>query len=516
MRSVSHAKSRLFAPESVEARQRDAPTHGLKRTLGPWNLMFLGVGCIIGAGVYVMTGNAAAYFAGPGVILSFVIAGSACALTGLCYAELASAMPVSGSSYTYCYAALGEVFAWTLGWLLMLEYGLAGSTLAVGFSGYFASLLHSFGVIVAPSLVSPTIEVAARSGTWAFTGSVNLVAVAATAAVTVVLVLGVSESAFVNNILVVVKTLVLAAFVAIGVAAIEPQNWQPLVPANEGGFTYGWQGILRASSILFFAYFGFETVSTAAAEASNPQRDMPFGILGALGISTLVYIIVAAVLTGVVPFRELGVADPIALAADRIGHPKMAVLIKLGALTGLSSVLLVNAYGQSRIAFAIARDGLLPGLFRLVHPRFRTPHAGIIVLGAISGVLAALFPLSVLADLVSLGTGVAFSIVCLSLIWLRSTRPDLHRSFRVPLGGVWVRGVWLGTVPVAAIIMCWLMVVPVAMDIIAHAVRGHTGSAWILGGYLLAGALMYLFYGLRHSRIGNDAPAPDGIEDSTA
>ena len=329
----------------------------------------------------------------------------------------------------------------------------------------------------------------------------NLVAVAATAAVTVVLVLGVSESAFVNNILVVVKTLVLAAFVAIGVGAIEPQNWQPLVPANEGGFTYGWQGILRASSILFFAYFGFETVSTAAAEASNPQRDMPFGILGALGISTLVYIIVAAVLTGVVPFRELGVADPIALAADRIGHPKMAVLIKLGALTGLSSVLLVNAYGQSRIAFAIARDGLLPGLFRLVHPRFRTPHAGIIVLGAISGVLAALFPLSVLADLVSLGTCVAFSIVCLSLIWLRSTRPDLHRPFRVPLGGVWVRGVWLGTVPVAAIVMCWLMVVPVAVDIVRHAAQGHTGSAWILGGYLGAGALLYVLYGFRNAPV---------------
>src|SRR5947207_2104924 len=373
----SQLTSRLFVRKSIETLQREAQTHGLKRTLGPFNLMFLGVGCIIGAGVYVMTGNAAAYFAGPGVILSFVIAGSACALTGLCYAELASTMPVSGSSYTYCYAALGEVFAWVLGCLLMLEYGLAGSTLAVGFSGYFASLLQGLGVVIPPSLVSPTIEVAARSGTWLVTGGV--------------------------------------------------------------------------------------------------------------------------------PFRELGVPDPIAVAADRIGHPRMAMLIKLGALMGLSSVLLVNAYGQSRIAFAMARDGLLPGLFSRVHPRFRTPYAGIILLCAISAVLAALFPLSVLADLVSLGTGVAFSIVCVSLIWLRSTRPDLKRPFKVPLGGVWVRGVWLGTIPVAAIIMCWLMVVPVAMDIIAHAVRGHTGSAWILGGYLLAGALMYLFYGLRNSRIGSTA-----------
>ncbi|TLZ01361.1 MAG: amino acid permease, partial [Gammaproteobacteria bacterium] len=269
----SQLASRLFARKSIESLQREAQTHGLKRTLGPFNLMFLGVGCIIGAGVYVMTGNAAAYFAGPGVILSFVIAGSACALTGLCYAELASTMPVSGSSYTYCYAALGEVFAWVLGCLLMLEYGLAGSTLAVGFSGYFASLLQGLGVVIPPSLVSPTIEVAARSGTWLVTGGANMVAVAATAVIGVVLVLGVSESAFVNNILVVVKTLVLATFVAVGAGAIEPHNWHPLVPPNEGGFAYGWQGVLRAASILFFAYFGFETVSTAASEARNPQKD---------------------------------------------------------------------------------------------------------------------------------------------------------------------------------------------------------------------------------------------------
>jgi APA family basic amino acid/polyamine antiporter len=498
--------SRLLARKSIESLQRDARSHGLKRTLGPFNLMFLGVGCIIGAGVYVLTGSAAASFAGPGVMISFIIAGLACALTGLCYAELAAALPVSGSSYTYCYAALGEVFAWVLGCLLMLEYGLAGSTLAVGFSGYFASLLQGLGVTIAPSLVTSTVSVAAHSGAWVMTGGANLVAVAATAVVCAVLVLGVSESALANNILVVVKTLVLATFVAVGVFAINPHNWHPLIPPNEGGFTYGWPGVWRAASILFFAYFGFETVSTAASEARNPQKDMPFGILGALAVSTLVYIVVAAVLTGVVPFRELGVPDPIAVAADRIGHPRMAMLIKLGALMGLSSVLLVNAYGQSRITFAMARDGLLPQVFQLVHPRFRTPHAGIILLCAISASLAALFPLSVLADLVSLGTGLAFSIVCLSLIWLRSRRPDLPRPFRVPLGGVWIGGVWFGTVPVAAIIMCWLMVLPVGVDIVTHALHGRTGSAWILGCYLLGGILMYLLYGLRHSRVGRNLP----------
>lgn len=279
MRSSPPVLSRLFIRKSIEDLQRDASSHGLKRTLGPANLLFLGIGCILGAGIYVMTGTAAANFAGPAVILSFIIAGTACALTGLCYAELASAMPVSGASYTYCYAAIGEVAAWVLGWLLVFEYGLAAGTLAVGFSGYFTSLMGDLGVMIPAALATPTIQPTLTADGMAFIASdtVNLVAVCAIATVTVLLTIGITESAFVNNIMVVIKVLVLVAFVAVGVQAVEPGNWVPFVPPNQGDFTYGWQGVMRAASLLFFAYIGFETVSTAASEARNPQRDMPIG-----------------------------------------------------------------------------------------------------------------------------------------------------------------------------------------------------------------------------------------------
>jgi APA family basic amino acid/polyamine antiporter len=284
------------------------------------------------------------------------------------------------------------------------------------------------------------------------------------------------------------------------VGAVEPHNWTPLIPPNEGGFTYGWAGVLRASSILFFAYLGFETVSTAAAETKDPQRAMPIGILGALGASTTIYIVVAAVLTGIVPFRELGVPDPIAVAVDRIGHPGFAVLIKIGALTGLSSVLLVNGYGHSRVCYAMARDGLLPGAFARLHPQFRTPWIGSILVCAISAVLAALFPISFLGDLVSVGTALAFVIVALSLMWLRTTRPDLPRPFRVPFGGFHVGKVWIGYVPVAAVIMCLGMVCPVALDIVAQAQRGDILPATVLGAYALAGVALYAGYGFRRDR----------------
>jgi APA family basic amino acid/polyamine antiporter len=331
-------------------------------------------------------------------------------------------------------------------------------------------------------------------------GGLNLVAAGALALVAVVLVVGVSKSARVNAILVTVKIAVLASFVAVGIGAVEPHNWTPLIPPNEGGFTYGWAGVLRASSILFFAYLGFETVSTAAAETKDPQRAMPIGILGALAASTLIYIVVAAVLTGIVPFRELGVPDPIAVAVDHIGHPGFAVLIKIGALTGLSSVLLVNGYGHSRVCYAMARDGLLPGAFARLHPQFRTPWIGSILVCAISAVLAALFPISFLGDLVSVGTALAFVIVALSLMWLRTTRPDLPRPFRVPLGGFHIGRAWIGYVPVAAIVMCLAMVCPVALDIVAQARRGDILPAVVLGGYALVGIAIYVGYGLRRGR----------------
>ncbi len=483
-----------FARKSIEALQADAASHGLHRTLGPLHLVLLGIGCILGAGIYVLPGTAAAHFAGPAVMISFVLAGTACALTALCYAELASTMPVSGSSYSYCYAALGEVFAWGLGWILMLEYTLASSTLAVGFSSYLTSLLRNFGVAVPAYLATP---LAGSAGPF----SMNLVAVLAIAAVTAVLCAGVRQSAGVNAFLVVVKVAVIVTVIAVGVGAIDPGNWTPFVPPHEGGFAFGWPGVVRAASILFFAYLGFETVSTAAAESRNPQRDMPIGILGALVVCTVLYLAVAAVLTGVVPYRELGVADPVAVAVDRMGHPGIAIFVKVGALMGLASVLLVNAYGQSRITFQMSRDGLFPPLFSRVHERFRTPHRGIILLGAVSAVAAAFFPIGVLADLVSLGAGLAFATVCFCTMWLRAKRPDLPRPFRVPLGGIHVGRAWIGVVPAAALVFCIAMILPVLIDVGLQAAAGKPLMAAFLAAYVAVGAVLYATYGRRNSTL---------------
>jgi basic amino acid/polyamine antiporter, APA family len=505
MSAIPTRRRGLFDRIPIEAVSDDAQHQGLKRALGPVHLLLLGIGCILGAGIYVLPGTAAAEFAGPAVMLSFVISGAACALTALCFAELAAIMPVSGASYTYCYASMGEVFAWALGWLLMLEYGLAGSLLGVGFSGYLVSLLHDFGIAVPAALSSSLIQ--ATGPGFAAVGAVNLVAVAAILAVGVVLTIGVTESARVNAVLVTIKILVLAGFIAAGVGSIHPSNWVPFVPPNEGGFQYGWPGVFRAASILFFAYLGFNTVSTAASEARDPQKDVPFGIVGSLLVCAVLYIIVAAVMTGVVPFRRLGVPDPIAVAMDAVGHPRVAVLVKLGALTGLSSVLLVNAFGQSRITFAMARDGLLPPLFADIHPRLRTPWLGIAVLSLISALLAAIFPLVLLADLISLGTGAAFIITAISLIWLRNTRPDLERPFRVPLGGVEIGGMWIGYVPAAAILMCVLMIAPVVLDIVRHVRLGQPTAAIFLGVYFAVGALIYALYGRRKSRVYAVDPA---------
>lgn len=509
------AKSRAFARKSLSDLARDTDGHGLKRSLGPVQLILLGVGCIVGAGIYVMTGTAAANFAGPAVLISFVIAAVACGLVALCYAELASALPVSGSAYTYCYAAMGEVFAWGIGWLLLLEYSVAASALAVGFSGYFASILADLGLHLPTALSISTVQSSVVNGetSLSFSGGINLVAVLAIIISTAALVPGVSRSSGVNAVLVAIKIAVLGAFVVAGLTAIDPDNWKPFIPANEGGFAYGWPGIFRAASILFWAYIGFETVSNAAAESRNPSRDMPIGILGALAACTLIYIIVAAVLVGVAPYRSLGVPDPIAVAVDLMRMPMLALLVKFGALIGLASVLLVNGYGQSRLAFAISRDGLLPGVFSALHPRFKTPWLGTIILGSIAASVAALLPISVLIDLISMGTALAFSIVALSVMWLRSVRPDLPRPFRVPFGGFWVGKVWIGYVPVLAILMCWTLFVPVGLDIARQALRGDILPASLLAAFAIVGTLVYAFYGLRRERAPMESakltPTPD-------
>ena len=488
----------LFERKSLAALQREAEHSGLTRSLGPIALVLLGVGNILGAGIYVMTGTAAANFAGPAVILSFLIAAGACGFTGLCYAELAAAMPVSGSSYSYCYAALGQMFAWILGWLVMLEYTLAASALAVGLSSYLVSLLHDFGVIAPAFLSTPTLVASIEHGRTVLhiAPAANLLAAGAIALVALILTLGVSKSSATNSVLVVIKVAVLLAFVAVGFGKVDPKNWTPFIPANQGGFAYGWPGVIRAASILFFAFIGFESVSTASCEARRPQRDIPIGILGSLLVCTVLYLCVGLVLTGLVPYRQLGVADPIAVAVDTLKLPLFAELIKLGALTGLASVLLVNGYGQSRICYAMARDGLLPDAFTRLHPRFKSPFVGSIILGLIAAVFAAFLPISVLGDLVSLGTALAFTIVCVSVMWLRGSRPDLQRPFRVPLGGIMVGRVWFGVVPTLGILFCWGMIVPVLADVAGQAARGDLAPCLILSTYVLAGVLIYAFYGL--------------------
>lgn len=479
------------ARKSVEQLRADEATHGLKRALGPFGLVFLGIGCTVGAGIYVLPGNVAANFAGPAILLSFVVAGFACAMTALCYAELASTLPAGGSAYTYCYASMGRAFAFAIGWLLVFEFGVAASTLAVGFAGYLTSLLRDFGIVIPTQLARSLVQSAKHGTELSVTGNVNLVAAAAALCVTFLLTRGVSELSRVNTVLVAIKLCVIGLFIAVGLGAIQPVNWQPFIPPNEGGFQYGWPGIFRGASILFFAYLGFEVVAYAASESRNPQRDLPIGILGSLVVCTLIYMAVALVLTGVVPYRELGVPDPLALVVDRIGRPQLAVLVKLGALVGLSSVLLINGYGQSRLAFTMARDRLMPACFMRLDPRFRTPATGIVVLGAITATASATLPLSILNDLVSVGTAFAFSIVALSLMWLRSTQPDLPRPFRVPFGGVRIGKVWVGPVPLASIACSWLMILPAAIDIVRQARDGHVLPILILGMYMLAGVALY-------------------------
>lgn len=494
----------------ISAVREDAAHTGLVRALGPLQLTLIGVGCIIGAGVYVMTGTAAANYAGPAVILSFVLAGLACGFTALCYAELASVLPVSGASYTYAYASLGEVFAWALAWMLMLEFGLAGAAIAAGFSGYLASLLHDFGVVVPDAIGHSTIRATAGAGGMHFSiaPSIDLVALAAFLAVSAVLVRGVKHSAAVNTLLVLVKVGVLIGFVLVGARHVDPANWAPFVPANEGGFRYGIPGILRGASVVFFAFLGFEAVSTAASEARRPQRDVPIGILSALAICTLVYISVALVMTGLVPFRRLGVADPIAVAVSAVGAPVLAVIVKAGALTGLGSVLLVNTYGHSRICFAMAGDGLLPSAFGRLHSRYATPAVGTVLIGLVSGMAAAVLPIALLADLVSIGTAFVFSAVAISVIWLRNAHPELPRPFRVPLGGITICGRWIGTVPALGLAMCLTMMAPVLLDIAGKAASGEWLPAAVLLSYVLAGALVYACYGYRHSRLRTRAVAP--------
>lgn len=518
----------LLAKKSVSQIQAEAQSHSLKRSLGKWNLVSLGIGCIIGAGIFVMTGTAAANHAGPALVISFVFTGIACAFVGLCYAELASVLPISGSAYTYAYATLGEVLAWVMGWLLLLEYGVAASTVAVGWSGYINSFLLSFHVVIPPELTAATGQPITvtdvyhdmfmkmgygfdatgqllNSAGQLVLGVFNLPAAIGIAMVTTLLVIGVSESAKVNNFIVFVKVAVVVLFIAIGIAYVNPENWHPFIPENTGPGQYGWDGIFRAASIIFFAYVGFEAVSTAAQEAKDPQKDMPFGILGSLFICTLLYIGVSAVLTGIVPYKQLAVADPMAVAVDTIGLGWFAFLIKVGAIMGLSSVMMVLIYGQTRIFYVMSRDGLLPGVFARVHKKFQTPHVNTIVVGVIVAIAAGVTPITLLGDLVSLGTLLAFIIVCFSVMYLRKKQPHLPRPFRTPGAPV---------VPLLGIATCGYLVFSIFFGSgpDGHIVLTESGRhvLHLTGPYTIAGALIYLGYGARKSKLRHGLPPRPG------
>ena len=507
----------IFSKKTIAQIQSEAANHGLKRTMGKWNLVSLGIGCIIGAGIFVMTGTAAAQHAGPAIMLSFIFTGIACAFVGLCYAELASLLPISGSAYTYAYATLGEVVAWVMGWLLLLEYGVAAATVAVGWSGYINSFLLGFHVMLPPTLTAATGQAIQISDAFRdqFTavgyhinaagqllsasgdlmlGVFNLPAFLGIIMVGTLLVLGVSESVKVNNIIVGVKLVVVTMFVAIGAFYVDPANWHPFIPEKTAPGVYGWGGVFRAASIIFFAYVGFEAVSTAAQEAKDPQKDMPFGILGSLLICTILYMGVSAVLTGIVPYKSLNVADPMSVAVDAIGLGWFAFLIKLGAITGLSSVMLVLMYGQTRIFYTMSKDGLLPVSLSTVHSKFQTPYINTIIVSVIVAIAAGVTPISLLGDLVSLGTLLAFMIVCFTVLYLRKKEPNLPRPFRTPGAPL---------TPILGMLTCGYLVWSIFFGVndAGSIVLTESGAKVLeyTGPYVLVGALIYIFYGMRHS-----------------
>ena len=525
--------------------EADGNVHGFRRALGALNLISLGIGVIVGAGIFVVTGKAAADYAGPGIVLSFVLSAIACAFAGLCYAEFASMIPISGSAYSYAYATIGEFFAWIIGWDLILEYLFGASSVAVGWSGYVVSFLRDFGIVLPPQLTAATggsliclpdvgwtqataglLKELAEKGIDASslaqaTAIVNLPAMLIVAVLTALLVIGIRESAGVNNLIVFVKVTVIVIFIAFGFSYINSANWTPFVPPNEGEsrfgaalgglFTsgsgglgalwdnsggwfghYGWSGILRGAGVIFFAYIGFDAISTTAQEAKNPQRDMPIGILGSLAVCTVLYILVSLVMTGLVPYTSLSVPDPIAVAVNAGGEGLMWLrpYIKVGAIAGLTSVILVLLMGQPRIFFSMAHDGLLPAVFAKVHPRFKTPYITTIITGIVAMVVAGALPIQVLGELVSIGTLLAFVIVCVGVLVLRRTHPEYPRVFRTP---------WVPVVPILGALLALAQMVGLPLD------------TWLrLLVWMAVGLVIYFAYSRWNSRLHKEKMAAGG------
>jgi basic amino acid/polyamine antiporter, APA family len=486
--------SQLLATKSIaELHEQESSGNQLRRALNATHLTLLGIGGIIGTGIFVLTGTAAANHAGPALPLSFIVAGLGCTFAGLCYAEFAAMIPVSGSAYSYSYATLGEGIAWFIGWNLVLEYLFAVATVSVGWSGYAVSLLDQLHLHIPAAISNAPLDQGADALHWVRTGAIiNLPAIAIVAAIATICYIGIRQSAAFNSVIVAIKVTVVVLFIVFGVSYINTANWHPFVPPNAGERgVFGWSGVMAASGVIFFAYIGFDAISTAAQESKNPQRDMPIGILTSLVICTVLYVIVSAVLTGMVNYKELDVAAPVALALDK--YPSLhwlGIPVKLGAVCGMTSVMLVMTIAQARIFFAMARDGLLPPFFGRVHPRFRTPSTGTVITGFFAALVGGLFPVKILGELVAIGTLAAFVTVCIGVLVLRRTRPDLRRPFRTP---------WPWFTCIAGALVCGAMMVSLGPE---------TWARLLI--WTAVGVLIYVFYGYRHSCVRKAANGAAG------
>jgi APA family basic amino acid/polyamine antiporter len=500
--------SRLLRIKPMSMLSQEAGEQGentLKRSLSALNLITLGIGAIIGAGIFVLTGQAAALHAGPAVSLSFILAGIVCAFAGLCYAEFASIIPIAGSAYTYGYATLGEFVAWVIGWDLVLEYAFGAATVASGWSGYFTGLLQQLHIYIPPQLTAtPGTVLVLYQDRWTqltslpsgldvsalphATGVFNLVAMLAILAITTVLVIGIKESANFNSVIVIVKLAIVGVFIVLGGyflfqhPALAFHNWHPFIPPSDGHGNFGYNGIALGAASVFFAYIGFDAVSTAAQEAKNPQRDMPIGILGSLAVCTVLYIIVSTILTGLKNYKELNVAAPVALGIQVTGITWGELLVNIGAVFGLATVMLVMLLGQSRVFFSMSKDGLLPKWASAIHPKFRTPWISTIAVGVVVAVMPALLPINRLAELVNIGTLLAFTIVCAGVWILRVRHPNLERPFKTP---------FVPLVPILGILTAVYLMTKLPLF--------PTWTAMIV--WMLIGLVIYFGYSIKHSKV---------------